>query len=89
MTPNDLISRSAVLAALSSRLSIVNMIGVAEIVESVPAVEAEPVVHAHWIWLEDELHECSACGGWECFVDCDTRDYCPQCGAHMDEEVAE
>lgn len=34
----DLISRSAVLAALSSRLSIVNMIGVAEIVESVPAV---------------------------------------------------
>lgn len=40
----DLISRSEVLAALSSRLSIVDMIRVAEIVESVPAVEAEPVV---------------------------------------------
>lgn len=39
MVKDDLISRRAVLAALSSRLSIVDMIGVAEIVE---AVEAEP-----------------------------------------------
>ena len=51
--------------------------------------ELEPVVHAHWIWIEDELHECSACGGWECFADCHVRNYCPQCGAHMDEEVSE
>ena len=40
----DLIGRSEVLAALSSRLSIVDMVRVAEIVESVPAVEAESVV---------------------------------------------
>ena len=39
-TSGDLISRSAVLAALSRKLSIVDMIGVAGIVESVPAVEA-------------------------------------------------
>lgn len=44
MAKDDLISRRAMLAALSSRLSIVDMVGVAEIVESVPAVDAEPVV---------------------------------------------
>lgn len=42
----DLISRSALLDELSRRLSIVDMVSVAEIVESVPAVDAESVVHA-------------------------------------------
>lgn len=42
----DLISRSAVLAALSRELSIVDMIRVAEIVESVPAVCED--VHLDW-----------------------------------------
>lgn len=41
MAKDDLISRRAVLAALSSRLSIVDMVRVAEIVD---VVEAEPVV---------------------------------------------
>ena len=41
---DDLISRSAVLVALSRELSIVDMIRVAEIVESVPAVDAVAVV---------------------------------------------
>lgn len=89
----DLISRSAVLAALSSRLSIVDMIRVAEIVESVPAVELakrKPRVRAHWI-NEGQHRRCSACG----------KRYprspqhkpginlCSACGAHMDEEVSE
>ena len=91
MAKDDLISRQAVLAALSSRLSIVDMVSVAEIVESVPGVEAEPVVHAHW-GLRDLCGDgcslipyCSNCGehdgvGYE---------RCPHCGAHMDEEVSE
>jgi hypothetical protein len=93
MAKDDLISRRAVLAALSSRLSIVDMVGVAEIVESVPAVEAEPVVHAHWVTayefdfgIGEERktgHNCSRCGLYYT----KKRDRCPDCGAHMDEKV--
>jgi hypothetical protein len=65
--------------------------------ENAPAVEAEPVVHAHWIKhtvagedffgspvLKVWACNCSACGlnGGEEFP------RCPHCGAHMDEEVA-
>lgn len=46
MVKDDLISRQAVLAALSSRLSIVNMVGVAEIVESVPAATDTDVLES-------------------------------------------
>lgn len=89
---DDLISRSALLAELSRRLSIVQMVGVDEIVESVPAVDAEPVVHAHWQQYVDEdedwgdlpYFKCSACGT----VELTGRKRCPECGAHMDEEVA-
>ncbi len=69
---------------------------VMEYVEFIPAVEAEPVVHAHWVTRTEEVwhlcekrmmdrHYCSACG--ESFVTKVKR--CPECGAHMDEEVAD
>lgn len=50
------------------------------------AVEAEPVVHAHWIEHDDELGlsvECSACH----IETCGESPRCPVCGAHMDEEA--
>jgi hypothetical protein len=63
------------------------------------SVEAEPVVHAHWIYHEgwDSRHSCSACGfavsDEVCFEHFgDFAIYgrrCLQCGAHMDEEVAD
>ena len=70
---------------------------VMEYTEYIPAVEAEPVVHAHWIKhtvagedffgspiLKVWACNCSACGmnGGE------ETPRCPHCGAHMDEEVA-
>lgn len=58
----------------------------------VKAMPVEPVVHAHW----DSEHRCSACGAEAISHDLDeeTRAYyatrrCPDCGAHMDEEVAD
>lgn len=72
-------------------------------VAAAPAVEVEPVVHAHW---EDEYggkfanprYRCSACKGKSFHtVEQDNllswhevqalTDRCPHCGAHMDEEA--
>lgn len=67
--------------------------------------ESEPVVHAHWAdryggKFANPLYECSGCLGkalFEIKVDALGHEhiaqmlsnYCPHCGAHMDEEVAE
>jgi hypothetical protein len=55
--------------------------------ENAPAVEAEPVVHAHWICDCEPYHICSNCHHKFSLFDRVPR--CPNCGAHMDEEVAE
>ena len=55
----------------------------------------ERVVHAHWI-MRGGRRYCSACGTMAC-VTRDQEDFwytvgtkrCPECGAHMDEEVAD
>ena len=71
-----------------------------EMIDAAPAVEAEPVVHAHWEVVHgvltpggDPLLRCPRCksresehlGGIEC--NRTHWNYCPHCGAHMDEEV--
>ena len=66
---------------------------IAQMIESAPTVDAEPVRHGHWIegnnfhWYSNS---CSCCGytrttdiksnGWNQWK------YCPNCGAKMDEE---
>lgn len=51
------------------------------------AVEAEPVVHAHWEFLNDYQSRCSHCRS-EVYVDHDDEPpYCERCGAHMDENL--
>jgi hypothetical protein len=56
----------------------------------------EPVVHAHWKYVDftSPNLECSACSGlapMDCCGDyhSERTKRCPECGAHMDEEVAE
>ena len=63
-------------------------------IEDMPAVEAKPVVHAHWIEQEDgnldTYYTCSSCK--EDFdliarTPCENLyNYCPSCGAKMDEK---
>lgn len=56
--------------------------------------ELEPVIHAHWVFYEDESGDwwdkCSGCGGKIHNEGGYPSDLprCPHCGAHMDEEVA-
>ena len=69
-----------------------------EAIDLAPTVDAAPVVHGHWIADTVEAFcpltgnpypldvlQCSACGGY-CDVS-EARNYCPNCGAKMDEEV--
>jgi hypothetical protein len=81
-----------------------------EILGKVPLVEAEPVVHAHWViekkhsvsqnpYMDDNYHAHATCSNCGFIVDSrnasfgypelKTTKFCSECGAHMDEEVAE
>lgn len=58
----------------------------------IPPADVAPVVHGHWIWNNrQEEYECSACG-WKFLCSLWVKeivylgDYCPHCGAKMDEE---
>ena len=63
-----------------------------EKLDAIPEEDVKPVVHAHWIVTKTLFGEgtppteykCSAC---ECPLGCNYFDYCPHCGATMDEIV--
>lgn len=51
--------------------------------------DREPVVHAHWIGDEPGDWRCSHCGEYAPDGGYEQTKRCPECGAHMDEEVAD
>ena len=56
-----------------------------------PSVDAEPVVHAHWIEESKTdkftTHCCSNCGGiLSTYINAPLGTFCYKCGAKMDEE---
>lgn len=56
--------------------------GVAEIdIVNAPTVDAEPVKHGHWCNTWDTFIKCSECGRFTG----GKYNYCPFCGAKMDE----
>ena len=54
----------------------------------VPAIEAKPVVHAHWEIEYDDDDNIKKCYCSNCGVGCEPMNYCGFCGAQMDEEFA-
>lgn len=91
----ELIDKKKLLDVLEAKADMANVDyrpvfhSVAKMVQLLPAAEAEPVRHGHWIDCEDEYSSyvrCSECGGeftcWE--ADCAYTDFCPGCGAMMD-----
>ena len=95
---NDLISRSALIAAIKTNSptfydgqDIANW--QAKCNNEAPAVDAEPVQHGEWILNPCNLYNdatwvCSVCGNEWVLIDGTPLDnqmnYCPKCGARMD-----
>ena len=66
------------------------VLDVACMVNRAPTIEAKPVVHAHW-----ESNQCSNCKGFALSFDNEPyrkvilSNFCPHCGAQMDEVVSD
>lgn len=58
-----------------------------KVINMQPTIEAEPVRHGHWIWLEPygalftHRRKCSECGDIKAQEE---SNFCPNCGARMD-----
>ena len=63
-------------------------------ISDAPTIDAAPVRHGHWIYHPDDLfpndstQECSYCHAEESLT-LYNENYCPNCGARMDEEASE
>lgn len=55
-------------------------------ISKAPTIEAKPIIHAHWI-IDGEWAECSGCHEDEKIAVLVHKDFCPACGAIMDEEA--
>ena len=61
-----------------------------KIINQFPSADVATVRHAHWIYHPDDLfpsdstQECSYCHAEE-YLTLDNDNYCPNCGAKMDE----
>lgn len=60
-------------------------------IEDMPAADVAPVTHGRWISKNPHGYEwtfvCSNCGYVDGFPFNDRHNYCPNCGAKMDETV--
>ena len=62
------------------------------LIDSMPTIEAEPIRHGRWIEEDDAIihGHCSSCGWVSVWQETDVlgMNYCPNCGARMDEDDA-
>lgn len=80
-------------------LIIAYRVDLCEIIENIPAADVEPVRRGKWEYDSDGVPNCSQCGEFalqrlHLYIKNKTfdapfklTDYCPNCGAKMDEEV--
>ena len=59
-----------------------------DLLDSIPAAEVTPVRRGRWIASHDEFCACSTCK-YPVYVGWNQTNYCPNCDAKMDKEVAD
>lgn len=83
---DNLISREALLKSMPKD-DILMSLDVRRCICDAPAVDAEPVRHGRWVYHDDDMmpyKSCSLCG-CEAF-DLHGANYCPYCGAKMEDK---
>lgn len=79
-----------ILALMDASLSSVDEDTILDLVDSVPTVDAAPVVHGRWEYNPPTINaygqlRCSICNWWTLDPSVDrSYSYCPNCGAKMD-----
>ena len=84
---DDLISRKAAREAIRNKIvSASTVVRMWDILDSVPAVDAAPVVHSNWIecYERSRHYYCSNCGKVQGIASIVMK-YCPECGSKMAE----
>ena len=56
------------------------------IIDGQPRVDAKIEQHGHWVWMGESGCKCSLCKKRIRIRERRTFEYCPKCGAKMDEE---
>ena len=90
LTMTEYINRETIRDALYD-VDAITMEGV-KIINQFPSVDVAPVRHGHWIYHPDDLfpndstQECSYCHAEESLT-LYNENYCPNCGARMDEVI--
>ena len=90
MHEDDLISRAAAIEAFDDKrvernYGDVSPESVIKVIESIPAVDAAPVVHGRWVNKNEEgIYGPTYCSVCDFELRIDDMPYCPMCGAKMD-----
>ena len=90
---SDLISRMVLLKSIrevsTSPLNEWDTMGVLNIVNKQPTVEAVPVVHGEWVneYINRYGHPCHCCSVCGFHASHQDKNFCPECGADMRKKV--
>ena len=79
MEMGDLISRKALIERYGEPCH-----SFLDVIETMPAIDAEPVRHSKWVCRTPGVFSCGACLGLA--LGNRPTCYCPDCGARMDRE---
>lgn len=82
---NDLLCIKFGAALQGTPRSDIDVSNVLERIEEAPTIEAEPVRHGKWEFAGDGIVGCTSCGETYPSRYVIPRNYCPNCGAKMDD----
>ena len=59
---------------------------VGQMLDDIPTADVVPIRHRHWKMTKDEYGVCDGCGHIVDLMDGSPHNYCPECGARMEEK---